>query len=39
VRKEDADLVEMLNKAIADAKADGTINRLAQQWFGFDVVS
>jgi octopine/nopaline transport system substrate-binding protein len=38
-RKEDADLVEMLNKAIADAKADGTINRLAQQWFGFDVVS
>jgi octopine/nopaline transport system substrate-binding protein len=26
-------------KAIADAKADGTINRLAQQWFGFDVVS
>jgi octopine/nopaline transport system substrate-binding protein len=39
VRKEDTDLVEMLNKAIADAKADGTINRLAQQWFGFDVVS
>jgi octopine/nopaline transport system substrate-binding protein len=38
-RKEDADLVEMLNKAIAEAKADGTINRLAQQWFGFDVVS
>ncbi len=39
VRKEDVDLVEMLNKAIAGAKADGTINRLAEQWFGFDVVS
>ena len=39
VRQEDADLVEMLNMAIAEAKADGTINRLAQQWFGFDVVS
>jgi octopine/nopaline transport system substrate-binding protein len=39
IRKEDTDLAEMLNKAIAEAKADGTINRLAQQWFGFDVVS
>jgi octopine/nopaline transport system substrate-binding protein len=39
IRKEDTDLVEMLNQAIAEAKADGTINRLAQQWFGFDVVS
>jgi octopine/nopaline transport system substrate-binding protein len=39
VRQEDTDLVDMLNKAIAEAKADGTINRLAQQWFGFDVVS
>jgi octopine/nopaline transport system substrate-binding protein len=39
VRQEDTDLVEMLNKAIAGAKADGTINRLAQKWFGFDLVS
>jgi octopine/nopaline transport system substrate-binding protein len=39
IRQEDTDLVTMFNKAIADAKADGTINRLAQQWFGFDVVS
>lgn len=39
VRKEDADLVEMFNKAIAEAAADGTINRLAQQWFGYDVTS
>jgi ABC-type amino acid transport substrate-binding protein len=29
----------MFNKAIAEAEADGTINRLGQQWFGFDVVS
>jgi octopine/nopaline transport system substrate-binding protein len=39
IRKDDTDLVEMFNKAIADAKADGTITRLAEQWFGFDVVS
>jgi octopine/nopaline transport system substrate-binding protein len=39
IRQEDTDLVEMFNKAIADARADGTINRLAQQWFGFDVTS
>jgi len=39
IRQEDTDLVTMFNQAIADAKADGTINRLAQQWFGFDVVS
>jgi octopine/nopaline transport system substrate-binding protein len=39
IRQEDTDLVEMFNKAIADATADGTINRLAQQWFGFDVTS
>lgn len=39
IRQEDTDLVEMFNKAIAGAKEDGTINRLAEQWFGFDVVS
>jgi len=39
IRQEDTDLAEMFNKAIAAAKADGTINRLAQQWFGFDVTS
>jgi octopine/nopaline transport system substrate-binding protein len=39
IRKDDTDLVEMFNKAIAEAKADGTITRLAEQWFGFDVVS
>jgi octopine/nopaline transport system substrate-binding protein len=39
IRKEDTDLVEMFNKAIAEATADGTINRLAQEWFGYDVAS
>lgn len=39
IRQEDTELIEMFNKAIAEAKADGTINRLAQQWFGFDVTS
>ena len=39
IRQEDTDLATMFNEAIAAAKADGTINRLAQQWFGFDVVS
>jgi len=39
IRKEDEDLAAMLDKAIAEAKADGTINRLAQEWFGFDVTS
>ncbi len=39
IRQEDTDLVEMFNKAIAGAKEDGTINSLAQKWFGFDVTS
>jgi octopine/nopaline transport system substrate-binding protein len=39
IRKEDTDLVDMFNKAIAAATADGTINRLAQQWFGYEVAS
>jgi polar amino acid transport system substrate-binding protein len=32
VRKGDAQLLERLNKAIAAARADGTINRIVQQW-------
>jgi octopine/nopaline transport system substrate-binding protein len=39
IRQEDTDLVDMFNKAIAAAKEDGTINSLAQKWFGFDVTS
>ena len=39
IRQEDKELVEMFNKAIAEAKADGTISRLAIEWFGFDASS
>jgi octopine/nopaline transport system substrate-binding protein len=39
IRREDTDLVEMFNKAIDEAAADGTINRLAQEWFGYEVGS
>jgi octopine/nopaline transport system substrate-binding protein len=27
----------MFNEAIEAAKADGTIKRLSEKWFGFDV--
>jgi len=36
IRQADAALVEKFDKAIAEAKADGTISKLAVQWFGFD---
>ena len=39
IRQEDSDLVEMFNQAIAAAKADGTIAKLSEQWFGFDASS
>ena len=39
VRQDDDDLVAMINKAIAEAKADGTIAKLSEQWFGFDASS
>jgi octopine/nopaline transport system substrate-binding protein len=39
IRQDDDDLVAMLNKAIAEAKADGTIAKLSEQWFGFDASS
>jgi octopine/nopaline transport system substrate-binding protein len=39
IRQDDDDLVAMINKAIAEAKADGTIARLSEQWFGFDASS
>jgi octopine/nopaline transport system substrate-binding protein len=35
LRKEDEELREMFNQAIAAAKEDGTIDRLGQEWFGF----
>jgi octopine/nopaline transport system substrate-binding protein len=37
LRKEDTQLQAMFNDAIAAAKADGTITRLSEKWFGFDV--
>jgi len=39
IRQEDSDLVEMFNQAIAGAKSDGTLTKLAEQWFGFDASS
>ena len=37
LRKNDTELKAMFNGAIAAAKADGTIAKLSQKWFGFDV--
>jgi octopine/nopaline transport system substrate-binding protein len=36
LRQDDEDLRAMFNKAIAAARADGTISRIGQRWFGFD---
>ncbi len=36
IRQDDSALVGKFNTAIAAAKADGTIAKLAIQWFGFD---
>jgi octopine/nopaline transport system substrate-binding protein len=38
VRKEDTQLVDMFNKAISEAKADGTLQKLSMKWFKLDVV-
>jgi octopine/nopaline transport system substrate-binding protein len=35
LRQGDDELVQMFNDAIAAAKEDGTIDKLAQEWFGF----
>ncbi len=37
IRKEDADLLELFNKAIEDATADGTVTRISVDWFGTDM--
>lgn len=37
LRKSDADLKAMFNKAIEDAKKDGTIKALTIKWFGADL--
>lgn len=37
IRPEDKDLLDMFDTAIAQAIADGTVRRLSEQWFGFDL--
>lgn len=37
VRKEDKALLEALNKAIAEVKANGTYKRLEDKWIGLDI--
>jgi len=39
IRQEDKDLNEMFSKAIAEACADGTVRKLAEQWFGFNAAA
>ena len=38
VRKDDAELLEKLNKAMGEMKADGTAAKIATQWFGKDII-
>ncbi len=35
IRQKDTELAAMFSKAIGEARADGTVDRLALQWFGF----
>lgn len=37
IRKEDSDILEMWNKAIAEMSADGTTAEITKQWFGRDI--
>ncbi len=37
LRKSDTELKAIFDEAIAAAKADGTIKRLSEKWFGFDL--
>ncbi len=37
IRIEDQELQEMFDKAVTDALADGTVKRLSEFWFGFDL--
>lgn len=36
-RKEDTHLTEAVQKALDELKADGTLSKLSEKWFGFDV--
>jgi octopine/nopaline transport system substrate-binding protein len=35
IRQDDTDLVEKFNAAIEEVSADGTLDKLSEQWFGF----
>ena len=37
VRKEDGDILDMWNKAIAEMSADGTTAKITEEWFGRDI--
>lgn len=37
LRKEDTELKAMFDEALAAAKEDGTMKKLSEKWFGFDV--
>ena len=37
IRKEDTDILEMWNKAIAEMSADGTTATITEKWFGRDM--
>ena len=37
VRKEDTDILEMWNAAIAEMLADGSLSEITKQWFGRDI--
>ena len=39
LRKSDADLAALLDKAIESARGDGTLSRLSQKWFGADLTA
>lgn len=38
IRKQDAELLEKLNKALSDMKADGSSAKISEKWFGADIV-
>ncbi len=37
LRKDDTELLERINAALADLKADGTVTMLSNQYFGYDI--
>ncbi len=37
IRKEDTDLLNAVNKALTDMKADGTYEKISKKWFGVDI--